>query len=57
MSAIKYLLDEIVNCSICKGKGITDEWSSLDGDFDFEWCDCNPNNIPPEDLGVEEQPY
>lgn len=45
MSAIKYLLDEIVNCSICKGKGITDEWSSLDGDFDFEWCDCNPEHL------------
>lgn len=45
MSAIKYLLDEIVNCSMCKGQGITDAWSSPDGDFDFEWCECNPEHL------------
>lgn len=45
MSAIKYLLDEIVNCEICEGTGMTDAWASPDGDFDFEWCDCNPEHL------------
>ena len=45
MSAIKLLLSQISNCDICEGKGITNGWSSPDGDFDFEWCDCNPHHI------------
>lgn len=48
MSAIKNLLDTILNCEICEGKGITDEWVSPDGDYDFEWCDCNPEHLIPE---------
>ena len=49
MSAIKNLLDEIANCEICEGKGITNGWVSQDGDFDFEWCDCNPEHLTIED--------
>ena len=29
------------NCDICKGSGISEGWISPDGDYDFEWCDCN----------------
>lgn len=47
MSAIKSLLDEIYNCSECNGQGMTG-WSSPDGDFDFEWCDCNPEHLTPD---------
>jgi hypothetical protein len=36
------------DCKECSGKGITNEWSSPDGDFDFEWCDCNPNHLTVE---------
>jgi len=36
------------NCSDCKGSGIVNGWVSPDGDYDFEWCDCNPNHETPE---------
>ena len=45
MSKMKNAIDEILNCDICEGKGISDFWSSADGDFDFEWCECNPNQL------------
>ena len=48
MSYIKNTLAEIASCEICNGKGICNEWVSYDGDFDFEWCDCNPQHLTPE---------
>ena len=33
------------DCELCEGAGIVNGWSSPDGDFDFEWCDCNPLHI------------
>ena len=47
MSATKKLIDEILNCEICDGAGITNAWAN-DTDFDFEWCDCNPEHLIPE---------
>ena len=32
------------NCDICKGSGISEGWISPDGDYDFEWCDCNTDH-------------
>jgi hypothetical protein len=29
------------NCENCYGQGFTG-WVSPDGDFDFEYCECNP---------------
>lgn len=54
MSVMKKVVEEILNCPICEGKGITNEWVSPDGDFDFEWCDCNPERfvIDPMDGSV-----
>ena len=49
MSKMKNLIDEILNCDICEGKGISNEWSSPDGDYDFEWCECNPERLIVED--------
>jgi hypothetical protein len=48
MSYMKQLIDTVLNCEICGGEGITDAWVSQDGDFDFEWCDCNPHHISME---------
>ena len=45
MSKVKNALDEILNCQICNGKGIDNYWVSPDGDYDFEWCDCNPDHL------------
>ena len=50
MSFIKNEYDTILNCVLCNGKGISDEWISSDGDFDFEWCDCNPNHLVVEEM-------
>lgn len=36
------------NCDICKGSGISEGWISPDGDYDFEWCDCNPDHETPD---------
>ena len=33
------------NCEECDGTGITDAWSSPDGDFDFEICTCIPGDV------------
>ena len=49
MSKMKTLLEEIANCEICEGKGIDNAWVSPDGDYDFEWCDCNPEHLIPEE--------
>ena len=40
-------LTTILNCSECNGKGIVNGWVSPDGDYDFEWCDCNPEHLTP----------
>ena len=42
------LIDTILNCEDCYGKGMTG-WVSPDGDYDFEYCDCNPYRITIED--------
>lgn len=44
MSYMKNALDEILNCSLCYGQGVTG-WVSPDGDFDFDYCECNPHNL------------
>ena len=38
----------IKDCELCKGSGMVNAWVSPDGDYDFEWCDCNPNHLTPE---------
>ena len=38
-------INTILNCQICNGKGISGEWVAPDGDYDFEWCDCNPDHL------------
>jgi len=51
MAKVKNALADILNCDICNGTGISSGWVSPDGDYDFEWCDCNPFNlIPTEDF-------
>lgn len=37
-------VNKIKNCNDCYGKGLTG-WVSPDGDYDFEFCDCNPDSI------------
>ena len=49
MSNMKNALADILSCEICNGKGISNEWVSPDGDFDFEWCECNPHSLIVED--------
>lgn len=49
MAQVKRLLEEIANCDICEGKGISNFWTSPDGDYDFEWCECNPEHLIPEE--------
>jgi hypothetical protein len=44
MSKMKTLIDEILNCDLCDGKGYSG-WTSPDGDYDFEYCECNPSEI------------
>ena len=35
----------MIECEICEGKGIMNGWVSSDGDYDFEWFDCNPHHL------------
>jgi len=44
MSNTKNALEAIINCPDCYGQGYTG-WVSPDGDYDFDFCDCNPNSI------------
>lgn len=44
MSKIKNAIDEILNCELCYGQG-SSGWVSPNGDFDFEYCVCNPHNL------------
>ena len=32
------------DCLECNGSGIVNGWVSADGDYDFDWCDCNPEH-------------
>lgn len=36
------------DCELCEGAGIVNGWASPDGEYDFEWCDCNPNHLTPD---------
>ena len=44
MSLVKNALDEILNCNSCFGLGYTG-WCSPDGEYDFEFCECNPHQL------------
>lgn len=44
MSNIKRALEQITNCENCNGQGITG-WVAPDGDYDFEYCECNSLNL------------
>ena len=37
------------SCTICNGQGMTG-WVSPDGDFDFEYCECNPLCLTLEEI-------
>jgi len=43
MSKMKAILDEILNCPNCNGKGVF--YYGNDEDFDFESCFCNPYDV------------
>jgi hypothetical protein len=45
MAKVKDALTTILECEICNGSGISNGWVSPDGDYDFEWCECNPHNL------------
>ena len=44
MKTTNELIDAILNCEDCYGHGVSG-WVSPDGDYDFEYCDCNPYKI------------
>ena len=44
MSQIKNALENIANCGDCGGKGYIG-WATKTGEYDFDWCDCNPRNF------------
>ena len=44
MAKVKDTLTAIQTCSICSGVGYQG-WISADGDFDFEFCECNPHGL------------
>lgn len=46
---IKEKINVIENCDKCFGNGYTG-WVSPDGDFDLEWCDCNPDHLTISDF-------
>jgi hypothetical protein len=54
LSKIKNAYDEILDCDLCLGQGVTG-WVSPDGDFDFEYCDCNPHGITQDELWAYEE--
>jgi len=57
MAKMKTLLFAIEECEICEGKGISGAWVSPDGDYDFEWCECNPEHlIPAENFYAQHLP-
>ena len=44
MSYIKNALDEILNCNSCNGHGYIG-WADKSGNYDFEFCSCNPHHL------------
>ena len=36
-------------CTMCNGQGYTG-WVSPDGDYDFDYCYCNPLNLTLEEV-------
>ena len=44
MSNMKTALENVLACEDCYGLGYTG-WVSPDGDYDFEYCNCNPYKI------------
>ncbi len=54
MSKVKNAILEILDCDLCLGQGVTG-WASPDGDFDFEYCDCNPNRITQDEIWAYEE--
>ena len=49
MSKVKENVIQVLTCPECYGQGFTG-WSSPDGDFDFDYCECNPTQIPAETI-------
>lgn len=47
MSKVKEHLQQILDCSDCYGQGVI-YWGNGE-DYDFEYCDCNPNRFIIED--------
>lgn len=45
MGKMKDIYMAIMECPICEGEGISDKWVSPDGDYDFQWCECNPFHL------------
>jgi hypothetical protein len=45
MGKMKELYTQIISCEICEGSGISNSWVAPDGDYDFEWCECNPEHL------------
>ena len=45
MSNVKNAIEIIENCKICNGHGYTGN-ADKEGNFDIEFCECNPNNLP-----------
>ncbi len=43
MAKMKRALEEVLNCSLCYGKGIT--YYANGEDYDFEYCECNPYSL------------
>ena len=41
-----------LNCELCNGTGMVNGWANADGDYDFEWCDCNPQHLTEDMLDV-----
>ena len=48
MANVKIAIEAIKNCNDCYGKGYVG-WISGD-DYDWEFCDCNPNGILESDM-------
>jgi hypothetical protein len=49
MAKMKALLEAVLSCENCSGLGYHG-WVSPDGDYDFEYCECNPERLNIEEL-------
>lgn len=45
MSYTKTALSKVLNCDECYGAGYF-AYSTDSGEFEFEYCECNPYRIP-----------